>query len=124
MFWNKEKAPAAIQIKVIEVEKPRTLVPVDRDTLATLQHHPGFVFLLGKLRTQRNYFESLLKNQKHESIREVDYLQGAIYWSNWLEMSLNKELSGRQTPQAQADPLELELAAFEQAKQALEMIGQ
>src|SRR5579862_5447911 len=78
--------------KVIEVSVSRQLDPEGIKAIPTLAHHPGFVALMGKLHLQRAALETKLKTTHFPDIREVDRIQGAIYWCNWLEATVRSEV--------------------------------
>jgi hypothetical protein len=102
----------------VEADTPRLpeLTADIKESVASLQHHPGFVYLLAKLSVQRKYYESQLHTGRHVG-DDVAHLQAAIYWANWLERTCH----GMQ-PIHEANPSEFE--AFESARQSLELVGQ
>lgn len=110
---------------ILEIESTKRIPPLDastREAVTSLRSHPGFQYLLGKLRVERAVFESQLRNTRHSNISDVAYLQAGAFWTNWLEKEVSREVGAvqRNTP----SPLsEQELAAFEAAKAAYEEIG-
>lgn len=110
--------------QVIEVEKPRPLADDgDADsTIVTLQHHPGFQRLMGKLKLERSVLETKLKNARHDSLRDVEFIQSGIFWASWLERQVEKEVSAkaRPTPQPAYDE---EAEAFKRASALVEEVG-
>lgn len=113
-----------IEYRVVEVEKPRTVPENDEadSTIANLQHHPGFLRLIAKLKNQRSLLETTLKRTRHADIREVDFLQSGIFWANWLEAETDKHVFNKpkSTP---APALEIEREAFERAQAMLDIVG-
>lgn len=101
----------------IETDTPRLpeITSDVKESLASLKHHPGFVFLIGKLALQRKYFEAQLHTGKHSG-DDVAHLQAAIHWAGWLEKTCN-------SLQPTFDPSPSEFEAFESARQSLELVG-
>lgn len=121
MFFKKE----VIKPILVEVEKVRPQLSAEKDikeAVQTLAAHPGFQHLLAKLKLQRNYYQALLVNERHAKIEDVQFLQAAVYWSGWLESMLTQAV--HKTPRPTSEPSPNEVAAFEQAMTALELVGQ
>jgi hypothetical protein len=110
---------------ILEIESTKRIPPLDantREAVTSLRSHPGFQYLLGKLRVERAVFESQLRNQRHSNLSDVAYLQAGAFWTNWLEKEVSREIGIIQ--RNTAVPLsQEELAAFETAKAAYEEIG-
>ena len=115
-----------IVYKVVEVEKPRPSIkmgPQEIESVLSLQHHPGFLFLLDKLRYQRAALVTTLVNERQESMTDSEFLKSGIAWTGWLENQLATatKLKTRQ-PETQAEP---EVAdAFRELQRQLEVVGQ
>lgn len=91
-FFNFLKSkPVVIELDPLEFRAES----VDQATLAALWTHPGFQFLVKKLRIQRRMLEQQLVNGTHTDIRSVDRLQAAIAGAKWMEnqvaATFNKE---------------------------------
>jgi len=112
--------------KLIEVEKNRTLPTLEgdelRNALISLQAHPGFVYILNKLRTQRFSLEGRLKGTKFERIEDITFLQSGIFWTNWLESEVNKLTETSQSEVLAPSPFEDKL--FTEIDQLLDRVGQ
>jgi hypothetical protein len=111
---------------VVEVDKPRDLKTFNdadvKESVVSLQSHPGFLYLLAKLRFQRNALESHLKRQKQETMQEVDFLKSGIAWAGWLEDQLNTAIKFRTVkPPQEAEAEEIEL--FNQLSKMLTQVG-
>ena len=122
--WFKELFGVATVYKIVEVEKPRDLSKVDpeaKKTITSLAAHPGFVFLVAKLKTQGYLLETQLKNNRQDSLRDVEFLQSGIYWTNWLKQQVDKEVYGVKESNVQ-EASKTEQDAFEELQSALEMI--
>ena len=113
-----------IEYRVVEVEKPKPLAEnLEADeTIVTLAHHPGFIRLMAKLKLQRSQLETTLKRTRQADLRDVDFLQTGIFWTEWLESQVNKEVFSKKRPTPQPAS-ELEAAAFAEASRLIEMIG-
>lgn len=116
-MWKFIKEPA-IKYICIESDTPRLpeVTSDVKESLASLKHHPGFVFLMSKLALQRRYFEAQLHTGRHVG-DDVPHLQAAIHWAGWLEKTCNSL-----QPTFEANSSEFE--AFEAARQSLELVGQ
>lgn len=122
MGWFKEKAVEVV--KIVEVEKPRAVAELDkssRDAVTTLGGHPGFQYLLAKLKYQRSALETQLKYNRHDDIRQVDFLQSGIYWAKWLETQLSTEVL-KQKPTVVTDVTQQEFEALRE-KAPIELVG-
>ena len=112
------------RFKLVKVEVPATLevTPEGRKSLAALREHPGFRYLINKLKLQRAALESALKYQIHDDIRQVARLQEGIRWMHWLE---NQFLLAVQHPvrMEERDPNAEELAALQRSLDAIEGVG-
>lgn len=108
---------------IVEVEKPVTIIDPDAAaSVRTLSGHPGFTYLLAKLKLQRSLLETKLKSSKHREMRDVEFLQSGIFWSKWLEDQINQEVYI--TPSAPQKPVgEDEAAIFERVRAAIETVG-
>lgn len=97
---------------IVEVPKPVTRLE-DTEELRTavlsLQHHPGFQHLLQKLKLQRHLLETRLKEDRHDNLKNVEFLQSGLHWVGWLEAQLNKEVKlSERTGEFQPNPTESE----------------
>lgn len=108
--------------KIIEVEKAK-LQPIDdeiRDSIRSLQFHPGFQYLLGKLETQKAALKSVLVSAAHEDMRAVDRLQAGIFWLDYLAEELKKHTKAPIA--AIREVSEEEAHEFQRVKQALDIL--
>ena len=124
MFTSLFGGPTKVY-KVVEVEKPRALPAISSDEvkamLATLPEHPGFQYILARLRTQKALLKQAHETTRYEKLEEVHMLQAGIFWAGWLEAEL-----GRLTKKAaavEADTTEFEADAFAQVDSMLERVG-
>jgi hypothetical protein len=103
-----------IEYQVVEIERPKPLDEGARESVLSLQHHPGFQYLIGKLKLQRASLDSILKRNRHDDMRTVDFLQSGIAWMSYLEEFVNKEVYNAGKPPsrpAQEDEVSLFKAA-------------
>ena len=122
-YFNKPK----IEFRIIEVEKPRgigELTPDLKATLSTLSGHPAFLYLISKLKFQRSVLENKLKSERQVSLKDVEFLQSGIYWSRWLEDQVLSAVS--KTPQVSGETALTsdELAAFNQMRNSVQLVGE
>ena len=89
------------EAKILVVELPtRSPFPYDEKIVETLPSHPGFLMILDKLRNEQAVLIAALRSTKHADIRAVDNLQNGIYWTGYLEDTINKITVKRQKPQS------------------------
>lgn len=118
MFGTRE----VVKHQVVEIEKP--IPHVDREaqeTLSQLIVHPGFNYLLGKLKLERAKLEAILRNERHKDIKDVEFLQSGIHWTKWLEQTLNAEVGKTQQPTRPATDEEERI--FQHASHLIEIVG-
>ena len=113
-------------IKIVEVEKPRPAIKETSETLESvlsLQHHPGFLYLLNKLRYQKAVLVANLVNERQATVQDSEFLKSGIAWTGWLESQLTQatKLKNRQL-ETQPEPEVLD--AFRQIQRQLEIVGQ
>lgn len=114
-----------IEYRVVEVEKPRPLAEnLEADaTITTLSHHPGFIRLIAKLKLCRSQLETTLKRTRQNDLRDVDFLQTGIFWTEWLEQQVDKHVFAKKAPATQPTS-ELEARAFDEASKLIELVGE
>ena len=120
--------PSVVEVitkyQVIELDEPRGSEDEDeamKESIATLNSHPGFLHLVKRLSRQRAYLRSKLDFEKHTDLREVDFLQAGIFWCNWLNTEI-KRATIKVAPR-KLDAMEEELRAFREIDQQIERIG-
>lgn len=115
------------EYQVIELEGPIAETEWDDETsaaVAALESNVGFLALCGRLKIQRGLLDTMLRKKRHEDIRSVDTLQSGIYWSGWLEKTVEAEVlkrSRRNTKPRQA--YDLEETEFKKMREALSLVG-
>lgn len=110
---------------VVEVEKPRHVEPMDKETaisVASLAGHPGFQWLLGRLETQRAALKTILNTQRQETVVDYQFLQSGVAWSGWLETQMKFATALLKRPEPQPASNE-EREAFAAIASQLELIG-
>ena len=48
--------------------------------------------MLQKLRLQQHLLLTRLKQERHEKLYDVEFLQSGVHWIGWMEAQLNKEI--------------------------------
>lgn len=112
------------QLRIVEVMAPKA-EPLDgagKAALATLKDHPGFEFLINRLRLQRATLQTALTNREHASLNDVITIQAGIRWLTWLENQFLSSVGSASTRETRS-PNEDEVIAFQQALAAIEGIG-
>ena len=123
-FWKRFGSGEKPHVMIVEVEKPRPVPTANRDiaaSLSTLQGHPGFQWLLSRLRLQRELLRSSLSTQRQKSLTDVEFLQSGVAWTGWLEEQWKRAMNWEE-PRPQLTPLDEERAAFEEISRAIEVL--
>lgn len=84
------------EYKVLHVqalERPAEPNKDIRDAVATLAGHPGFQWLLTKLRYQKAVLESKLHTERYDNIQDYHLLQSGIIWLKYLEDTVDREIT-------------------------------
>lgn len=113
------------RILIVEVDKPREVALLDPEmakSVASLREHPGFLYLLAKLRYQRAMLRAHLERTRQEKLSDVDFIKSGINWCGWLEEQLSKAAK-IEIERPQLPPLAAEEAAFQEVSRMLEVIG-
>lgn len=113
--------------QVVELTLPSPLPELTQEVsnaVAALESNPGMEYLLDKLRLRKSYLDTLLRTKKHESLREVDYLQLGVQWCGWLESEIKSEIARRDRVEAARPAFDQEEQEFERIAQAVTIIGQ
>ena len=118
MFWRKP------QYKIVEVERPRQApeeLPELREGLKGLANNPYFGYLLGRLKAQRNFLETRLKESRFEKIEDVSFVQSGVFWTGWLAREVERLTMAPTAPQL--DPIDQEVEAFRVIDSLIERVG-
>lgn len=112
------------RFKLIKIEVPDSaeVSAEGRKSLATLGNHPGFRFLLAKLKLQRAALEAKLKYEPHDDLKTVIRLQEGIRWMMWLENQFMLAIN-HPTKEKSRDPNADELEALQRSLDAIEGVG-
>lgn len=115
-----------ITYKVVEVDPSKRFnIKADKDVLesiATLNHHPGFLYLVKKLELQAGLLKSKLNGERHKDLEAVQFLQAGIFWSGFFQREANAAMS--RPTERQVDPFEEEMKAFKELDAMVERVGQ
>jgi hypothetical protein len=109
---------------VLEIEKT-ALPPLDSASAASvvsLQSHPGFQYLLAKLRVQRAALKHALETQRQKELKDFEFLQSGANWCNWLQVQLDEAVKLTQQPKPR-NATAYEREAFEQLRSQLDVVG-
>ena len=119
--WNRKPE---VRYKIVEIERPRPLSQLDPEaerSVVTLQSHPGFIYLLAKLRLQRHALEAKLKADRHSTLADVEWIQSGIFWCSWLEGQLERSVMNAKPSEQPTFPIEE--AAFQEIARLTELVG-
>lgn len=109
---------------IVEV-KEGTLVQNggDQAAITSLEHHPGFIALMNRMRWKRAVLETQLRTVRQKDIRDVDFLQSGLYWLGYMESEVNTtvaNLKNKTVPKLAVDDL---ADNFEKIRSAIESVG-
>jgi hypothetical protein len=126
LFFGKPLLPKEYitQYKVVEVKAPRSAQAWTKETkesVATLDYHPGFLALVERLNLQKQMLENKCSREFHKDLREADYLQAGVFWLGYVQ-ELVAKATKRSAP-APTDAFDEELEAFKQIDAQIERIG-
>jgi hypothetical protein len=111
--------------KIVEVPAPRTQAGWDKDmreTIGTLSAHPGFVALISRLGLQASLLRAKLLNDRHPSLKDVEFLQSGIFWCSWLQQQV--QTATTRTIQSQVDARVEDEQAFRELQATIEKVGE
>lgn len=119
--WRRPSLPTTPV--VLEVERATRVPELTEDmakSIGTLQSHPGFQYLLAKLKFHRSVLKEQLAGNRQETMADVIMLQSGVAWSGWLQGQLDAAMGFK--PSAPAPAGQSELAIFEEAQRQLEVL--
>lgn len=114
------------RLLVLERESPKPIKKPDaatQEAVIGLQFHPGFQYLLEKLRWQRALLVAALTQQRQDKLADSEFLKSGIAWSRWLEDQIATEVRLKSRPRPQI-PTDFEAEALKQASAMIEEVGQ
>lgn len=123
MSWFSKVVEGPVRYKIVELFKPRTRLGGGaevRESVASLAAHPGFLWLIGQLDAQNSMLRTKLVADRHKELKDVEFLQSGIYWSQWLQDMINR--ATMKLSRAQSDATVEETEAFNQLQSAIEKI--
>jgi len=95
MFSWLKKLFTRVEHRVVEVEKGTRLPELTtevKESLKSLQYHPGFQYLQAKLRLERATLQRYLHEGFTLTEGQLHHLQGGIHYLGYLESELAKHL--------------------------------
>ena len=108
-------------VQVSATERPEPASKEVRESVISLQYHPGFQYLMKKLGFQTRVIDARLRTERHQDLKDVYLLQSMLNGFNWLEQQIEQEVqAGKRTPQVPHTPFEQQL--FEQVSAAIERV--
>ena len=118
----------AVEYRIVEVERPRPLADLKKmkdgeAAVASLAGHPGYDFLVAKLRIQKAFLDRTLKSTIPTDLPTVSHLINGIYWCGWLEEQVTqaKSKQDKQAAACAASPEELRM--FREIQASLTPVG-
>ena len=107
---------------VVEIEKGIQIAAgADNDAIALLKNHPGFLALTNRMRLKKAALKAALEQTRHDTIRDVDFLQSGLYWLGFLESEVNKAVQDLKTKSAPKLAVN-EVEEFEKVRAAIESV--
>lgn len=124
MFRWLKKFFTHVEVKVIELERTAELPQLTaelKDSLRTLQVHPGFHYLLQRFRMEKASLQHALHSGFNLTERELHHLQAGIHFAGWFDSELNRLT---QIPRKAEREISLdERKLFDEVRSSLELIG-
>lgn len=77
------------KIRIVEIQPELPLGDEARVAMQRLPEHPGFQYLMQRLRRQKGLIQMAMKTCPKE---QLDRLQEALRWSEWLETTVSHEV--------------------------------
>ena len=115
-----------VHYRLVEVEKPHSPLPLNKDSaaaVASLQGHPGFGWLLQKLRLQKAQLTSILSRERQKNLTDVEFLQSGIAWTGWIEEQLQRAIGWREAEPADLrSPEQVDRDAFDEIAKFIEVL--
>lgn len=118
-FWvGAKKTPPVI----LEIEKNSKLPELTGDlkeSIKTLEYHPGYNYLIQRLRHAKAVMNSQLREGMELTETQLRYLQAGIFWAGWLEneqLTLTKNRPVREQTSTEAEE-------FERLQRSLDLVG-
>jgi hypothetical protein len=108
---------------IVEVEKGSKLPEITgdlRESIKALNNHPGFIYLMQRLRFQRTALETSLKEGLNLTEVQLRYIQAGIYWAGFIERDV---LALTQSQPSTRPAVVDEEAEFKRMKASLDLIG-
>lgn len=111
---------------VVEVEKAEAKLPELsaelRESVKTLQHHPGFQYLMAKFRYERAMLEKYLHEGFQLPEAGLRHLQAGVHYMKWMEDEVKKlvfavERNARTAAQHEVDE-------FERIRESITLVGE
>lgn len=122
MNWFKQQVKTVYRL--LEVEKAAALPPLTpelKDSLRTLQFHPGFQYMTSRLHFQRAELKRYLEEGFKLSEPELRHVQAGAFWAGWLERELRSLTFTPQVSPVEVSPDDADL--FRQMQDNLELVG-
>lgn len=107
-------------VPVDATKRPEPASKEIRESIMSLQFHPGFQWLMNKFRFQSAVIESKLKREEHSDLKKVYLYQAMLGALSWHEQQVLAEVGRTQVQTTSAKPYEQEL--FEQVRESIEQI--
>lgn len=122
--WLKNLFKQRVVYRIVELPALRTPLeegPEILASVATLSAHPGFIHLLQRLALQNAALKTQLNYVQQRDLRQVDFLQAGIFWSNWLQMEVDR--ATKRPTRIPKDVMDEEMAAFQELDRNIERVG-
>lgn len=122
-LFSKAQVRTGTGISLVEVEKPQRVPAHDEDSarvVGSLQSHPGFLYLLQKLKFHRQLLKENLATNRQTSLEDVLVLQSGIAWAGWLQGELDKAVGFENSKGS--PPSQTERTIFEESQRQLEIL--
>lgn len=103
-------------------ETPPKLSPELLESVLSIKGHPGWEYLVAKLRYQRQVLRAHLETDPLRSLDQALELRAGIKWTGWLEDQMNF-LSATNAERAVFTPTPREEELFREISSSITMVG-
>jgi len=112
--------PTILVLELDQFTKLPELTGDLRESLKTLEYHPGFQYLLQRLQVDEASLVAQFKEGLGMSEIQLRYLQAGIYWTGWLKNELKSLTTKRSNART---PTFNEIEEFNKINQNLQLVG-
>ena len=123
---SKNKVPTEIRILSVASDPVDQQILQDdgaRQAVASLAAHPGFRYLVAKLKKTRSFLRASFEHTPPTDLQAVSNLWAGIFWAGWLEQQVYESAPALHPQTMESTPDSEVAELFKKAKANLRVIG-